>query len=103
MAKARYHDDDLHFLGFVMETIFHIEICSDLCKPFRQDVQAFAFFTHKADTHKEIAGFLIVELGAVGDIAAICGKECGDSGDNSTCGFAFYGERKSLHVSGFPD
>ncbi len=97
MAEARYHDDDLHFLRLIMEIIFHFEAVADDGKAILQCGQARARLTLEADTHEEITGFLIVELGAVGDVASIVRKKAGNGRNDAARRPAFDGKGKGLH------
>ena len=65
-------------------------------------VDARAGFADEAYAHEEVAGFLIVKLGAVGQVTASISQVLGNRGDDPTGRAAFDGQRKLAHGGGFP-
>ena len=101
MAETRHHQDHFHFAAFVVKVVAHVEIRCCGGEGRTQRVQCCALFAAEADAHEEIAGFEIVKLGAVRNVAAMIGKKGGDCGDDSAGGFAFYGQGEIGHCGLF--
>ena len=98
MAKAADHDQHLHLLGLVVEGKGHAEFAGGVGKALTQLVQRFAGFRGEADPHEEIAGLGVVELRAVGDVAAIGGHIGRDGGDDAAPRRASHCQGKMAHL-----
>ena len=64
-----------------------------------QDRQPRSFFRLEADPHEEAIGLRIVELRAVGDIAAMLREVSGDRGHDAALGRTGYGQDKCCHLA----
>ena len=100
MAKTRDHDHDLHLFGLVVKVIRHVKRAGRGRKPFGQFAQIDGIIAFKADPHKEVAGFLVVELGTVGDVAGVVGKVIRNRGDDPAGRRTGNGQGKGFHGRG---
>ena len=97
VAKARYHQHDLHLFGGVVEIPSHPECLGDRAEPFAQLVDRGAGFAVKADARKEVTGLGVVELMQVPDIASLLRKIGRDLGDDAAPGGAVDGQDVVVH------
>ena len=94
MAKARDHDHDLALYCLVKEFGLHAELRPNLGEARRQITQVPAVFGLETDTHEEVASLGVVELGAIGDVAALLGQVCRDGSDDAATAVALNTEGK---------